>query len=321
MKKTLSILFTLIFSACAGPSTNREAATATNTNANKPAETAAAPITEADAIAKEKEAWQTISKQNLDAFGAMLTSDQFYVSSDGVHDKAGTIKGVTGFIPSDVSFSAWKFLPVDKDVAVIVYTATVKGTMNGQPIPEGSAHASSVWVNQGGKWLSAFHQDCEVAKQPPPPPPAAKATPKAATSPAPPATPPVTTSDVQANEQAVWAALKAKQYDAFESLLAPDSVEVEPDGVYDRAGSVKGVQGIDFSKASLSDWKIVKLNNNVALVSYTTHIPGLKPDTGFHTTLWANRNGKWSAVFHHGTPKAPPQPAASPAKASASPKK
>jgi hypothetical protein len=320
MKKTLSILFAVIFSACAAPPTNREATTSTNANANKPVETAAAPLAEADAIAKEKELWQTLSKQNLDTFGATLTENQLYVSNDGVHDKPSTIKSVTGFVPTDVSFADWKFLSVDKDLAVVTYTATVKGTMNGQPLPEGSARASTVWVNQGGKWLAAFHQDTEIPKTPPPPP-AAKATPKAATSPTPPVTPPATTSNVEANEQAVWAALKAKQFDVFESFLAADSIEVESNGVFDRAGSVKDVQGFDFSKSALSDWKTVKLTNNASIVTYTTHFPGQKPDTGFHSTLWADRNGKWSAVFHQGTPKAPPQPAASPAKAKASPQK
>ena len=319
MKQTLPILLTtLIFAACTTPPTNRNAET-TNTNANRPAETtAAAPLTEADAIAKEKDVWQTIAKQNLDAFGASLADDQIYVTDSGVHDKAATIKSVTGFIPSDVSFSDWKFLAPEKDVAVLTYVATVKGTMNGQPLPEGSAYASSVWVNRGGKWLSIFHQDC--AKQPAPPAapiPSPKATPKTSASPTPASTPPTTGADVEANEKAVWAALKAKQFAVFESYLAPDAIEVEVNGIFDRAGSVKNVQAFDFSKSSLSDWKTVKINNNASIVTYTAHFPGQKPDTEYHSTLWANRNGKWSAVFHQGSPKVAPKPA----ETKASPKK
>jgi hypothetical protein len=127
MKRTLPFLLAaLIFSACASPSTNREATT-TGTNANKPAETAAAaPLTEADAVAKEKELWQQIAKQNMDAFGAALAEDQIYVSDDGVHDKASTIKSVTGFVPSDVTFSDWKFISAAKDVAVTTYKTESK---------------------------------------------------------------------------------------------------------------------------------------------------------------------------------------------------
>ena len=300
MKKTFPfILSGLIAMACAAPPTNREA---TNGATNKAAETA---LTEAEATNKEKEIWQAIQKQDLNAFGAVLADEQIYVSTNGVRDKAATIKGVTGFTPSDVVFSNWKFIPIDKDAVVNVYTVKLKSTSDGKT-EEGTAQASTVWVNRGGKWLSIFHQDCELANVPPPP---VKATPKAAGSPTAASTPAATTSDVVANEKAVWAALIAKQFDVFESYLATDSIEVEPNGVMDRATSVKGVQGFDFSKATLSDWKTVRIDDDASIVTYTLHFPGQKPDTEYHSTVWANRNGKWSAVFHHGTPMAPAEPA------------
>jgi len=320
MKRTLPFLLAaLIFSACASPSTNREATT-TGTNANKPAETAAtAPLTEADAVAKEKELWQQIAKQNMDAFGAALAEDQIYVSDDGVHDKASTIKSVTGFVPSDVTFSDWKFISAAKDVAVTTYKTVVKGTMNGQPLTGGASYASSVWVNRGGKWLAIFHQDSQIVQ--PPPAPAAKAAPKPSASPsaskAAASTPASTSADAEANEKAVWAALNAKKFDVFESFLAPDSIEVEAMGVYDRAASVKEAQQFDFSKSSLSDWKTVKVSNDASIVTYVAHFPGQKPDTEYHSTLWVNRDGKWLAVLHHGTPKAPPRPAATATKSPA----
>ena len=75
---------------------------------------------------------------------------------------------------------------------------------------------------------------------------------KAATSPTPTAAAaPVTGSDPSANDRIVWDLFKAKNYDGFASLLAPDLIEVEPDGVYDKAGTVKGVSMFDASKAVL----------------------------------------------------------------------
>ena len=317
MKKILPFLLAaLIFSSCSSPSTNREATT-TSTNANKPAEPAtAAALTETDAVAKEKELWQQLSKQNMDAFSAALADDQIYVTDDGVHDKASTIKSVTGFVPSDVSFSDWKFISAAKDVAVTTYKTVVKGTMNGQPLTGGPSYASSVWVNRGGKWLAVFHQDSQVVQAPP-----AKAAPKPSASPsaskAAASTPASTTADAEANEKAVWAALMAKKFDVFASFLSTDFIEVEPVGVYDRAGSVKETQQFDLSKSSLSDWKTVKVSNDASIVTYIAHFPGEKPDTGYHSTLWVNRDGKWLAVLHHGTPKAPPRPPATPTKSPA----
>jgi hypothetical protein len=305
MKKILPFVLTALISiACAAPPTNREATNSGSTN--KAAETTTAPLTEAEAMSKEKEIWQMIQKQDLNAFAAGLAEEQIYISSDGVHDKAATIKGVTGFKPTDVVFSDWKFIPIDKDAVVNVYTVSLKTTTDGKTA-DATAHASSVWINRGGKWVSVFHQDCEAVKQPPPPP--AKTGAQAAASPAAASTPAATTSDVVANEKAVWAALTAKQWNVFESYLAPDSLEVEPIGIMDRAESVKGVQGFDFSKSTLSDWKTVRIDDDASIVTYTGHFPGQKPNTEYHSTVWANRGGKWLAVFHHGTPMAPAQPA------------
>ena len=310
MNKTLLVVIAgLIFAACAAPPPNREATSTANTN--KAAETkAATPLTEADAIAKEKEIWATIEKKDTAAFSANLLNDFIYVSGDGVHDKAGTVKGISesGTL-SNLAFSDWKLLSVDKDAAVLVYMVKANSAMNGKTQPV-SIYSSTLVVNRDGKWQALYHQDCEVSSPPPPAP-----QPKPGTSPAPAAsaTPATMSSDVEANEKAVWAALMGKHWDLFEGYLASDSLEVETFGIMDRAASVKGVQGFDFSKTSLSDFKTVKIDNDASIVTYVAHLPGQKPDTEYHTTVWANRNGKWSAVFHHGTPKASPPPA--PAKA------
>jgi hypothetical protein len=126
----------------------------------------------------------------------------------------------------------------------------------------------------------------------------------------------------------VWELFKGKNYDAFASLLADDFIEVEPDGVYDKAASVKAVQ-FDASKAELSDWKVVKINDEASLVTYLAKLPGRNPNGERHTSIWASRAGKWLARFHQGTPamkeeampalKASPAPSASP-KPSAAPK-
>jgi hypothetical protein len=307
----------LTAAACAAPPTNREATSATNVN-SAAAATPAAPLTEADAIAKEKQIWDALQKKDYDAFGSMLTDDFIYVASDAVYDKAGSINGVKSFEPSEVTFADWKFLPLDKDAGVISYTVTVKGKSNGQEIPPQPLRASSAFVNRDGKWLAIYHQDTEVKKMPPAP--SLQKVQKAAPSPASTPAATSTSSDVVANEKAVWAALKAKDYDAFASFLAPESIEVETDGVYDKAGSVKGVQQVDLSKSELSDFKTVKFDDDASLVTYTVKLPGNKPDTEHHSTIWVNRNGKWWAVFHQGTPVMAmpmPKPSASMAKPAA----
>ena len=323
MKKILVIISVLIVAAaCAAPPTNREAAPA---NAN--VATAPSPaVTEADAIAKEKAAWDAIKNKDYEAFGNMLDEGQIEVTGEAVNDKAASIANVKVFEPTDVNFSDWKFLSIDKDAFVVTYTVSYKGKYKGKEFPAESARASSAWVNRGGKWLAKYHQECPVKPAMPPP---ARPADKAKTAASPVASPVTAAAgpDPIANEKMIWDFLKNKNYDAFAANLASDSIEVEPDGVFDKAGSVKGVSQIDLSKAVVSDFQAVKLDDDASLVVYMSKNSGSAPNEERHATIWANRAGKWSAVFHHGgTPVTKPgamaetKPAASPSpKMAASP--
>jgi hypothetical protein len=255
-------------------------------------------MTEADAIAKEKAIWDAIKAKDYDAFGNMLAPDQVEVTSEGVLDKAGSITGVKDFEPAEVTFSDWKFSSIDKDAFIITYTASVKGKFKGKEFPTQSGRCSSAWVNHGGKWLATYHQESPV--KPPPPPPAASKSPTPADSPAT-ATPVAATGpDPIANEKIVWDLFKAKNYDGFATLLAPTFIEVQSGGVFDKTAAVKGVQTFDASKAVLSDWKAVKLNDDAMLVTYTFKMSGMPGDGERFTSIWAKQDGKWLGMLHHG---------------------
>jgi hypothetical protein len=117
----------------------------------------------------------------------------------------------------------------------------------------------------------------------------------------------------------IWDLFKSKNYDAFAALLTSDFLEVEPDNYYDKAASVKGVGMFDASKAVLSDFKAVKLDETSSLGTYMVQNPGFAPNGERHSTIWVNRDGKWLGLFHHGgTPVEQPS-AASMAKPAASP--
>lgn len=305
MKKLFVLISVLIVAAaCTAPPANRETVNS-STVAEKPATT---PVTEADAIAKEKAIWDTITKKDYDGFAAMLDTAQLEVTADGVHDKAGSATMIKDFEPSEVIFSDWKFLSIDKDAYVVVYNASLKGKLKGKDFPPASIHASSAWANRAGKWLAIYHQECDVMNMPPP----SAVTRKTASSPATAPAQATTTSDPVANEKMVWDFLKAGQYDAFGNMLATDAIEVEPNGVWDRAGIIKSVNDFDFSKSTISDFKTLNIDSDAALVTYLVTNPGAKPAEERHTTIWAMRGGKWLAVFHHGTPATHAMSSASP---------
>jgi hypothetical protein len=312
MNKSSALVLLLILAAACGPSpTNREAAP---TNSTVIAPPASAALTEADAIAKEKAIWETIKNKDYDTYAGTLADDQIEIAADGVYDKAASIAAVKNIEPAEITFDDWKYLPIDKDAIVLSYTVTIKGKYKGKEFPSESTRASSAWVKRGGKWLAMYHQECPVSKLPPPP---ASRTPPATTSPTPTSasTPLPPGSDPIATERALWETLKNKDYNGFGSFLADDSIQVEPGGVHDKAGSIKGVGEFDLSKAQLSDFKSVPFDADAAVVTYVLKLPGSAPAER-HSTIWAKRDNRWLAVFHHatpiprGTPSTPPTPAA-----------
>jgi hypothetical protein len=311
MKKILLLVSALILTgACTAPSTNEPAKPA-----DTPAEKKTAPAaTQADAEANEKAIWDALQKKDYDAFNKMLAEDQMEVAAEGVNDKAASTAMVKDFEPTEVALSDWRFLSIDKDSYLVVYNATVKAKYKGKDLPPQSGRASSVWVNRGGKWLAVFHQECEVKPSTPMPTSASKATasPAAATA----ATaPPAAGPDPIANEKIVWDLFRAKNFDAFATLLDSSFLEVEPDKIYDKAEAVKAIPGMDATKAELSDWKSLKISDDVAVVTYVFKMPGMPGDGERHSSVWAKRDGKWVAVLHHGgTAVMKPAPAAAASK-------
>ena len=311
MKRIIVLaVFLLAVTACAtspAPS-NSNASVPGNANTS-PTPKAEATTTTDSIIAQEKAIWDAIKAKKPDDFGGMLADDFVYISNDGMYDKAGTINGIKQLDLTDVTFSDWKVLTLDKDAAIVVYTVNMKGTSGGQALPPAALRASSAWLNRGGKWVGIFHQDTPVKEAQPQPPEAAK---PAASSPAKPAatTPVVPEADHIAREKQVWDAIRKKDYDTFASFLADDQIEVMDSGVSTKAQSVEGVKHVDLSKAVLSDFKVTSFDTDAVLVTYTAKgpTPPFGKEGERSSTIWVNRNGKWLAAFHQSTPiGAPPK--------------
>ena len=306
MKKILVLVSLLIAAAACStnPSGNKDVtANANSANANKGAETkSGALVSESDIIAKEKASWDAIQKKDWDGFGKTLASDYIEILDDGVHDKASALTSIRDFDLSDVTFADWKMLPIDRDAVILTYSATAKAKFKGEAVPPGPYREVAAYVNRNGEWVTVFYQETLARTPSAAPSPAASQPSKPVASPATRTVEPG--SDVAANEKLVWEALKTKNTDAFASYLTNDFMEIETDGVYDKAGSVEAVRLFDFSKSALSDWKSLKFDDDASLVIYTVKTPGMKPDTEYHSTIWVNRGGKWLALFHQGTPAA-----------------
>ncbi|HEV8139157.1 MAG TPA: nuclear transport factor 2 family protein [Pyrinomonadaceae bacterium] len=310
MKRLLVFVCFVVLAVACTPTSNEN-----TSNTNKATETkASAPPSEADIIAKEKGAWDAFRHKDADAFKKTMAPEYIGVGWDGTHDVASSVAAMKDAELTDVTFADWKMTTIDKDAVLITYTATVKGSVKGKAIPDGPYREASAYVNRNGEWVNIYYQET-LAHPPmamPSPSPGKEGTKPAAT---PGAKPGETGADAEANEKLVWDSFKAKNYEAFASYLADNFTEVEDDAVYDKAASVKSVQGFDASKAELSEWKTVKFDDDASLVTYKVKIGGMKPpmaDTGYHSSIWIKRDNKWVALFHMGTPAVEPKATASP---------
>jgi hypothetical protein len=316
----LSLQMLGVMSCAVATNTNNPAATngnanapaATNSNANMSATTGNAALV-ADVTAKEKQIWDALKNKNHEGFANMLASDFVYVSSDVVADKAGTLNGLKEFAPTEVTLSDWKSIVLDQDAVIVTYTVDAKGTAGGQPLPPGALRASSAWVKRGAEWVAVYHQDAPVEAAPTPTPAAETAKPAAsaaANSNANTSTSAakhgemVASDDPVAIEKHIWEALKQKDWDTFAAHLAEDQLEVGPAGVYDKAATLNAVKQWDFSKATPSDFKATKLDDNATLITYMIKGTGPdgKPFEERASSIWVKRGGKWLAAFHMGTP-------------------
>lgn len=310
MKRILALAALLVAASACAPA---EQGTGSNSNLAANAARTATPqvspaaVADADVIAADRQLWEAVKAKNWDAFASGLADDHLAVFADGVHDKAGVVAGVRQLDVTDYSLADAKVLKLDADAAVLIYTSTTKGTYQGQPLPDTPSRDGNVYVKRGDRWLSAFRQETAAA-----PAPAATATPAANSNAAASntnansnaaASPAAAPANVTEAEKQVWDALKRKDWAAFAAFLTEDAVEVEPEGVYNKASSVEGVKRVDFSGVTLSDFRELKLDADASVLTYLVKGTGRGwPPNGMrHTTVWVKRGDRWLAAFHQGT--------------------
>lgn len=317
MKRLIALAALLcVASACTTTENANTGANTSNTNAAPTATATPAGVSQTDIEAKEKQAWDAVKTKNADAFGAMISDDFIYVSDDGIYDKAGTLDGIKKGSTGDAVLSNFKFLPIDADAAAITYDVAWTGTHDGKTETV-SMRASSAWAKRGGNWLVVYHQDTVAGTPPPGEAPKAdtnantsntNAAPSNTNSAAPSTNANASASPTAAEaanpiekEKKVWEELKAKDYAAFATDLADDSVDVEPQGRMDKAGAVNMVKSFDANKYTQSDFKETKIDDDASVVTYMVKSNDGKEEER-HATVWAKRGARWYAILHQGTP-------------------
>ena len=97
-------------------------------------------------------------RKDLEFFKNVTTDDFLEVAPDAkVYTKDEMMEGLNEVDLQNYSIYDAKVIPLNDHAAVVTYDAIVQMVVGDERAPR-YQHISSVWVNQGGKWLLKFQQ-------------------------------------------------------------------------------------------------------------------------------------------------------------------
>lgn len=114
-----------------------------------------------DVIERELALWEIVKNNQVEVYKTYYAANFSAVYSDGVKDINQEADGVRNVDLKDYALTDTKVVFPNKVTAVLTYKVTVHGSFKGEDI-SGSYYASSVWVNQGGKWLAILHTEAKA---------------------------------------------------------------------------------------------------------------------------------------------------------------
>jgi hypothetical protein len=109
----------------------------------------------------EKSAWEAYKNKQADAFKALFSKEYYGVYAEGVKNLDAELADMTKSDLREYSFADMKVVFPHPKVAVVTYKATIQASSGGKDI-SGTYNIGSVWIQQGGKWVGAFHTESKA---------------------------------------------------------------------------------------------------------------------------------------------------------------
>ena len=127
----------------------------------KPAKAGKSGANESTITDLEKSAWEAYKNKQADAFKALMSKDYYGVYAEGVKTLDTELADMAKSDLRDYSFSDVKVVFPHPKMAVMTYKAKLQATADGKDI-SGTYNSGSVWVQQRGKWVGAFHTEAKT---------------------------------------------------------------------------------------------------------------------------------------------------------------
>jgi len=109
----------------------------------------------------EKSAWEAYKSKQADAFKALMSKDYYGVYAEGVKTLDAELTDMAKSDLRDYSFSDIKVVFPHPKMAVMTYKVKLQASADGKDV-SGTYNSGSVWVQQGGKWVGAFHSEAKT---------------------------------------------------------------------------------------------------------------------------------------------------------------
>lgn len=144
---------------CCPPTSTQAQGGQTPTTGRSTGSGATSKQTEEALIRLEKEDWEVAKKKDWKAYDRLLSEDFVWVDEHGViAGRSPVVRYISDFDLKDYAMDDVKVTRFSKDVALLTYKVTLRGTFRGQALPSTPSYVSSEYVRRGGRWVNVFTQ-------------------------------------------------------------------------------------------------------------------------------------------------------------------
>jgi len=108
---------------------------------------------------------KAFNKGDVDTVKGLMTKDHVAVLTYARFDNAADqLKVLSDWKTSEYKAGGLKVKTLTKDVALVSFQATIKGTYKGKEVPS-PVQVVEVWIKRDGKWLEATYQETPLDKK------------------------------------------------------------------------------------------------------------------------------------------------------------
>jgi len=107
---------------------------------------------------------QAFVKKDKEVLQRLLADNHVAITPyyGGPASNAEQIKGLADLKLTEYKAGEMKFTWISKDVVLITYPLSQKGSFKGKELAP-RAYVAAVWVNRGGKWMEASYQETDLS--------------------------------------------------------------------------------------------------------------------------------------------------------------